>query len=474
MKHPDPKSKCVLITHIVNPHQFYYKYTDQIVNGAFSKFDFEIQLYGNELYAQKTHEHGYVPAESELVIFFNVIFNKWIRGRVISIGQEITFWCIDNGVWEKLAAPHVLPLAEQFHKDMNLVHLGGLSLLPIEKTWNVESEQVETQLSQGWDEKSKNLFKGIISTSKTFTFTEEFELENHKFGALAIESKAKERKEINQILLEMNSAAQSHQYSDEDLWPYVHSVLLKSRLYRSILDGSHTRVANSDCNVGPMKAIRRAILGSEMSSIENLTPSEYFDDTASRISSDVSTTVEPEVVPYGSGREAESDEKRKPSVSKFRNDVSKGNDCYDLSDTPSIISKENHRQRSATHEECYLRACKRDDTKNVRQQPLRSTMDWINSMNKSKLSDIACRSDTSARSSTTDLSDNCSIKQTSPASSTTTSRRDILAALTKKGSVTDAAVESSVKAQNPRFGIPAGFSKNCLNSFGGMNRNSAT
>ncbi|KAG4067073.1 hypothetical protein HA402_000064 [Bradysia odoriphaga] len=317
MKHSDPKSKRVLITHIVNPHQFYYKYTDHIANGAFTKFDFEIQLYGNELYAQKTHEQGYVPAENELVIFFNVIFNKWIRGRVISIGQEITFWCIDNGVWDKLAAPHVLPLAEQFHKDMNLVQLGGLSLLPIEKTWNVEAEEVETQLSQGWDEKSKNSFKGIISTSKTFTFTEEFELEGHKFGSLVIESKVAIRKEINQILVEMSSAAHSDHYSDEDLWSYVHGALLKSQLHQSILDGSRTRVAKSNSNVVPTRTVQRAFLkyGSEMSSIENIAPSEYFDDTASRISSDISNTLEPEVVPHGSGREAESDEKPNPADS---------------------------------------------------------------------------------------------------------------------------------------------------------------
>lgn len=97
MKNPNPKSECVLITHIVNPHQFYYKHIDRIANGTFSKFDFEIQLYGNELHAQNTHGKGYVPVENELVIFFNVIFNKWIRGRVIGVGPEMTFWCIDNG-----------------------------------------------------------------------------------------------------------------------------------------------------------------------------------------------------------------------------------------------------------------------------------------------------------------------------------------------------------------------------------------
>ncbi len=95
----NPKSETVWITHVVNPHQFYFKCATDIANSEFSKFDFEIQLYGNELFAQKkdTDEHGYLPVENELVIFYNIIYNKWIRGRVVSLGQEITFWCIDNG-----------------------------------------------------------------------------------------------------------------------------------------------------------------------------------------------------------------------------------------------------------------------------------------------------------------------------------------------------------------------------------------
>lgn len=89
--------KPILITHAVNPHQFYFKYFNDSVNSEFSKFDFEIQLYGDELYALKKYEDGYAPAVNELVIFFHLISNKWIRGRVISIDQEIILWCLDWG-----------------------------------------------------------------------------------------------------------------------------------------------------------------------------------------------------------------------------------------------------------------------------------------------------------------------------------------------------------------------------------------
>lgn len=97
MKNPNQNSKRVQITHVVNPHQFYFKYSNDSVNSEFSKFDFEVQRYGNDLHRQNTYDNGYIPTENELVIFFHVIFNKWIRGRVVHIGHEITLWCIDNG-----------------------------------------------------------------------------------------------------------------------------------------------------------------------------------------------------------------------------------------------------------------------------------------------------------------------------------------------------------------------------------------
>lgn len=86
-----------MLTHIVNPHHFYFKYVNDCINSEYSKFDYEMQLYGNQLHTEKSFEKGYSPTENELVIFFNAIFNKWIRGRVISVDQEITLWCIDNG-----------------------------------------------------------------------------------------------------------------------------------------------------------------------------------------------------------------------------------------------------------------------------------------------------------------------------------------------------------------------------------------
>lgn len=94
----------ILITHIVDPHQFYFKYINDSVRSEYSEFDYKIQVYGNGLHAERKYENGYEPAENELVIFFNVTYNKWIRGRVVgATGRELTLWCIDSGwVWNEI------------------------------------------------------------------------------------------------------------------------------------------------------------------------------------------------------------------------------------------------------------------------------------------------------------------------------------------------------------------------------------
>lgn len=91
----------IIVTHCVDPHHFYFKYLNDCVNSEYSKFDYEVQRYGNELHAQNIQDIGYMgyrPNKNEIVIFFDLIFNKWLRGRVINNDNDkITLWCIDNG-----------------------------------------------------------------------------------------------------------------------------------------------------------------------------------------------------------------------------------------------------------------------------------------------------------------------------------------------------------------------------------------
>lgn len=80
---------------------------------------------------------------------------------------------------------------------------------------NVNTLRVDTHLSQQWDAITIGCFKGIVNTSKTFLFTKEFELANHKFGLLTIESMHGDTNEINNSLLKLNNVAPSNKYADE-------------------------------------------------------------------------------------------------------------------------------------------------------------------------------------------------------------------------------------------------------------------
>lgn len=252
----------------------------------------------------------------------------------------------------------------------------------------------------------------------------------------------------------------------------------------SILDNSSLRVANLNSNVAPTKPVQRAFLkyGSEVSSVENLNlpPNEYFDDTASRQSSDISTMMESEAVPDETIRksEAPSNDDAKPTISQIQNDRPKSEfhknltqpSSLDTSETASALDSQEKRDQIYINARCYLRTCRRIETPNIRQQPLRSTMDWIDSMSKLRLSNTPSKSDKScASSSTISSNENSSINQTSP-SSATKSRRNMLAAFSKKEPESDATVTNSENVANRRFGIPAGYAKNCLGTFGGMNR----
>lgn len=93
------QKKQIIVTYCVDPLQFYFKYVDNCVNSEYSDFDAMLQLYGNGMHARACLP--YVPRKRETIIFFDVMFSKWIRGCVLSEVDddvdEIVLWCIDNG-----------------------------------------------------------------------------------------------------------------------------------------------------------------------------------------------------------------------------------------------------------------------------------------------------------------------------------------------------------------------------------------
>ncbi|XP_037042422.1 uncharacterized protein LOC119078822 isoform X1 [Bradysia coprophila] len=195
--------KRIFITHCVDPHHFYFKYVDDCVNNEYSKFDYALQCYGNDLHDRQLTT--YHPDKNELITFFDVISNKWLRGRVTNVnGDNITLWCIDNGILRKTEAEFIQPLTENLKKDFNLVQLGGVSVLPAVSTLDFETLIVKMQVKHSWDKDMSNTFKSVIDSAKRINFIEEIDLDQHKFGTLSTETWKDKVVVINEILLQLN------------------------------------------------------------------------------------------------------------------------------------------------------------------------------------------------------------------------------------------------------------------------------
>lgn len=118
----------------------------------------------------------------------------------------------------------IQPLTDTLKRDLNLVHLGGLTVLPAKNVTdsvlflehsiqNIYSQRldvytlnVEMQVTNSWDNEIKEIFKVIVDSSKRFVFIEEMVLGQHRFGMLRTELKNGKVVLINEILLQMNKA----------------------------------------------------------------------------------------------------------------------------------------------------------------------------------------------------------------------------------------------------------------------------
>lgn len=246
----------------------------------------------------------------------------------------------------------------------------------------------------------------------------------------------------------------------------------------------------------------------EIPSIKNLAPTELyedFDDSVSQISrhsSNTSTMLETKSstssIIHQSGRDSEEERCERAAVSNFKklsiHPAAAGSlgisnlkgECYDDFDdsvgralsstaqgTSSSSSSHIYRNKDMDKKdyECYLRSCKIESTKKLR-RPLASTMNWINSMRKSTSADTMAEYNKSVVSSINNLKDNIRSDPPSPAlsmtSTTTVSRRNMLAKLAKKESMSESTnIVHSFKNSVKHCGVPAGYAKNRLDTFGG-------
>lgn len=210
--------------------------------------------------------------------------------------------------------------------------------------------------------------------------------------------------------------------------------------------------------------------GSVMSLTGTLTPhilNDDFDDSVSRQSFDTSTMIETEIKSSGSsmidrsGRDSETPrcDNLRGITSNLTNlsiqskaEVSSSianseGQCHGDSVSTASSSTVSSSHRPNGSYECYLHTYQIYGTKELK-QPLESTMNWIHSMCKS----TGVPSPINA-----------------PSTTTTVSRRNMLANLAKTVHTTDSANNGeSSKNYIKNFGVPAGFAKNCLDTFGGL------
>lgn len=251
----------------------------------------------------------------------------------------------------------------------------------------------------------------------------------------------------------------------------------------------------------------------EIPSIKNSAPTELyenFDDSVSQISrhsSNTSTMLETKsstssvIHQSGWDSEEESCENPRAAVSNFKKlsiqstaagslgVINLEGECYDdfddsvgkaMSSTPTTVegtsssttSSHIYRNNDLGKKvyECYLRTCEIESTKKLR-RPFESTMNWINSMRKSTSSDTMSECNKPV-SSIINSKDNIRSDEPSPTlsmtSTITVSRRNMLAKLAKKESMSESTnIVHSFKNSVKHCGVPAGYAKNRLDTFGG-------
>lgn len=97
-------SPIIIITHTINPHRFWFKYEDSVLNGnaPLEQLEIELQKHASLLNQRQLYQSGYEPEIGDLVVVKHLSWSKWIRARVdtihvVSTGTKFVLWAIDHG-----------------------------------------------------------------------------------------------------------------------------------------------------------------------------------------------------------------------------------------------------------------------------------------------------------------------------------------------------------------------------------------
>lgn len=135
----DDGNQSIIITHIENPNQFWFKYKSEMLTNR-SVFELETKL---ESYAidNLQKQNATFPSVGDIVLTLNFDWNKWIRAKVEEIDKNcgettiIHLWAIDHGKPLTSIVRYVIPLNDELllHAPVTNLYFGGLfGIVPAE------------------------------------------------------------------------------------------------------------------------------------------------------------------------------------------------------------------------------------------------------------------------------------------------------------------------------------------------------
>lgn len=93
----------IRITHFVNPHQFYFKYEDELFDPALIELENKIHMYATAERKQQSSTKSWEFKKGDNVAVLSKAWTKWIRAEIDEIVEklngeiEYTLWSIDHG-----------------------------------------------------------------------------------------------------------------------------------------------------------------------------------------------------------------------------------------------------------------------------------------------------------------------------------------------------------------------------------------
>ncbi|XP_031636550.1 putative ATP-dependent RNA helicase TDRD12 [Contarinia nasturtii] len=208
------------ITHIINPHLFWFEYKNIKLTNA-GEIEDALKKYAKENGDTKSADKSNGRYRCEPVVaVFSCSMKKWIRANVEATDEplkpnEIILWAMDYGYPIKSTLDLVLILDIKLKKicyttPSNVVKGGIYQIMPATKTMSKDGKQLRILHSDKWDQIAiEHLVNMKSHTAMSMYFDKKFETNNHALGTLYLKYNQVGRvnqKSVADILLKMELA----------------------------------------------------------------------------------------------------------------------------------------------------------------------------------------------------------------------------------------------------------------------------